>query len=317
MLRKAPSLEAIEIFVAASQGDSFRSVARRLALSPSAVSRRIASLEAFLGMALFDRGGQTQRLTAAGQHYLAMVAPAMEAIQRASEAITQGDVRRLRIATSHSFAATWLMPRLADLHHRHGIEVEIVPTRNFDVLRSGEAHLGIWGGLTVPEDMIADTVVAANVVPISSPHMANGKGRPNCDEAFAGHTLLSVRDPAGLWERWFAAFQQTQPASFVVREFATLQLMYEAAASGAGVALAVPLVSEPWLRAGKLIPCSRRSLALGETYRLYRPIRRVARTDAEHRFADWLHGEVENSLVEFKAMTKQSMLVPSAQQIRA
>src|SRR3546814_6001875 len=43
MLRKAPPLEAIEIFVAAAQGDSFRSVARRLALSPSAVSRRIAT----------------------------------------------------------------------------------------------------------------------------------------------------------------------------------------------------------------------------------------------------------------------------------
>src|SRR3546814_18254953 len=91
MLRKAPPLEAIEIFVAAAQGDSFRSVARRLALSPSAVSRRIATLEAFLGMPLFERSGQSQRLNAAGQRYLSMVEPAIDAIQRASVMIGQGD----------------------------------------------------------------------------------------------------------------------------------------------------------------------------------------------------------------------------------
>jgi LysR family transcriptional regulator, glycine cleavage system transcriptional activator len=78
--------------------------------------------------------------------------------------------------------------------------------------------------------------------------------------------------------------------------------MYEAAASGAGVALAVPLVSEPWLRAGKLVPCNSRSLPLGETYRLYRPIRRIARTELEHRFADWLHDEVGRSMVEFRTL---------------
>lgn len=305
MLRKAPSLEAIEIFVAAAHGHSFRSVARRLALSPSAISRRIAGLEAFLGMALFERSGQSQRLTAAGQRYLAMVEPAIDAIQRASAAITQGDGRRLKVAASHSFAATWLMPRLADLHQRFGIEVEIVPTRDFDALRSGEAHLGIWGGMVVPDDMVAETIVEADVVPISSPRMADGTLPPDGGDHLARYPLLSVRDPAGLWDRWFAVFREAEPAGFEVREFATLQLMYEAAASGAGIALAVPLVSEPWLRAGKLVPCSSRSLALGETYRLYRPIRRIARTDTEHRFADWLTGEVRNSLVEFKALTMQ------------
>src|SRR3546814_16054710 len=78
MLRKAPQLEAIEIFVAAAQGDSFRSVASRLALSPSAVSRRIAPLESFLVMPLFARSGQSQRMTTAGQRSFSMGDPANE-----------------------------------------------------------------------------------------------------------------------------------------------------------------------------------------------------------------------------------------------
>src|SRR3546814_14347037 len=81
----------------------------------------------------------------------------------------------------------------------------------------------------------------------------------------------------------------------VIREFATLQLMYEAAASGAGIALAMPLVAEPYLRLGKLVPCGSRTLALGETYRLYRPARRIARTETAQRFADWLHKDVAAS----------------------
>src|SRR3546814_2467491 len=89
-------------------------------------------------MPLFERSGQSQRLNAAGQRYLSMVEPAIDAIQRASVMIGQGDQNQLKVATSHSFAAAWLMPRLADLHRHHGIDVEIVPTREFDALRSGE-----------------------------------------------------------------------------------------------------------------------------------------------------------------------------------
>lgn len=302
MLRKAPSLESIEIFVAASHGESFRSVARCLALSPSAVSRRIASLETFLGMPLFDRNGQSQRLTPAGRQYLAMVEPAMDAIQRASANIAQGDQRGLKIATSHSFASAWLMPRLTELNKRLGIEVEIIPTHDFNALRSGEAHLGIWGGLSIPDDMIAETVVDANVVPVAAPGIAGHRDPIRIAEHLADYPLLSIRNPGGLWDRWFAASGQSYRLTPVVREYATLQLMYEAAASGAGIALAMPLVAEPWLRAGKLVPCAPNTVPLGEAYRLYRPIRRVARSETEQRFADWLHEAVKLSMTDFQAL---------------
>lgn len=303
MLRNAPPLEAIEIFVAAAHGDSLRSVARRLAISPSAVSRRIAALEAFLGRPLFDRNGQSLRLNAAGARYLEMVEPAIAAIQRASATLAQGDQQRLRVASSHSFAAAWLMPRLTDLQQRHGLEVEIVPTRDPDVLRSGEAQLAIWGGLAVPDDMIAETIADAHVVPVCAPVMADGRPAPTTNEDLMQHPLLGIRAPAGLWDRWFASFGRRGSAEPVVREFPTLQLMYEAAACGAGITLAMPLVAEPWLRSGKLVPCGAGILPLSETYRLYRPIRRIARNDVEQRFADWLHAEVEQSMVWFDRLT--------------
>lgn len=288
--------------MAASKGDSFRSVARRLALSPSAVSRRISGLESFLGITLFHRGGQSQRLTAAGSHYLSMVEPAMHAIQCASVSVAHGDPMRLKVAASHSFASAWLMPRLADLHRRHGIEVEVVPTRDCKAVRSGEADLGIWGGLSVPDDMIADVLVEAHVIPVASPRMPGGIPALDGDHIFP--SLLSVRDPSGLWDRWFAACGETRQIGRAAREYATLQLMYEAAASGAGVALAMPLVAEPWLQAKKLLPCSARTLVLRETYSLYRPMRRLARTEIEQRFADWLREQIHGSMDKFAKLTE-------------
>ena len=299
MLRRTPPLEALEIFVTAGQGGSFRSVARRLALSPSAVSRRIAALETFLGITLFDRSDQSQTLNAAGRRYLSLVEPAIAAIQRASAMASETDMRRLKIATSHSFASTWLMPRLADLHRHHGIEVEVIPTRDFDALRSGEAQLGIWGGLEVPCDMIAETVADAQVVPVAAPVMADGRPPPRDEEDLAGRVLLTVKSPPRIWERWFAA-SGTKRAAFVVREFATLQMMYEAASGGLGVALAMPLVAEPYLASGKLVPCVRPARPLGETYRLYQADRRVARSETEQRFALWMHENGAVSMQRFE-----------------
>ena len=71
--RQAPPLEAVEAFIVATRVPSFRAAADFLALSPSALSRRIQALEAFLGVNLFDREGSVVSLTMQGRRYLAEV----------------------------------------------------------------------------------------------------------------------------------------------------------------------------------------------------------------------------------------------------
>jgi len=301
VLRRTPPLESIEIFVAAARGDSFRKVARRLALSPSAVSRRISALETFLGFALFDRAGQSHALNAAGRHYMSMVEPAIEAIRRASVMASPTDARTLRIATSHSFASAWLMPRLPELRETEGIELDILPTRDFDALRSGSAQLAIWGGMEVPDDMIAEKVADARMFPIAAPGLLGGR-RDLSPAEIAEHRLLAVKTPSGVWDRWLAA-SGLDDYPRMVREFATLQLMYDAAVAGLGIALAMPLVSEPYLDSGRLLPCSNLVRSLGESYRIYRFSRRIYRTELEQRFATWLHRAVMSSLRKHEAVT--------------
>lgn len=305
MLRKAPPLEGIEVFVAAARAKSFRAVARDLALSPSAVSRRIASLERFLSVSLFDRSDQAQTLSAAGRRYLALVEPAVGAIQRATTLVGEPGAHRLTIAASHSFAAAWIAPRLAELQQDHGLDIEVIPTRDFDVLRSGEAQLAIWGGRDVPDDMTATHLFDARTVPVAAPRLASGRRLPTSEAELPQHVLLAVRTPSRMWERWLA-LAGLHPDRLEIREFATLQLMYEAAVAGLGVTLGMPLLAEAGLASGRLLPCTPTARPLGDTYRLYRAPGRGPCSPAEQRFTKWLRHAVAESLRRFEDFVPSS-----------
>lgn len=300
MLRNAPPLESIEIFVSAARATSFRAVGRALALSPSAVSRRIAALENFLGVSLFDRTGTNPVLTIEGRRYLTLVEPAVRTIQGATVTLREGEPDRLTVACSHSFAAAWLMPRVAELRHQIGIEVEVLPTRAFDVLRSGEAQIGIWGGLSVPDDMIAEHLFDAEVVAVSAPRLADGRRPPRSDAELLDYPLLGVRTPDGIWQRFFAS-AGLFPDRIAVQDHATLQLMYEAAVAGLGVTHALPLIADPFLLSGRLRPCGGDARSLGESYRVYRPVNRLTRSGVEYRFTQWLARAVAQSVERFRS----------------
>lgn len=72
-------------FIAAAEEANFQRAADRLNIAQSALSRRIQSLEAELGVPLFERRARGVRLTAAGLAYLADVRKVMNAIEDAAQ----------------------------------------------------------------------------------------------------------------------------------------------------------------------------------------------------------------------------------------
>ena len=299
MLRKVPPLEMVEMFVAAARASSFRAVARAMALSPSAVSRRIAALEHFLDVALFDRVGQAVQLNAAGQRYLDLVEPAIGAIRDAGRTIASEEEAELRIATSNSFASCWLIPRLADARVHCGLEVDVVTSRDPAALRTGAVDLGIWGGMGQQEGLRADMLFDVNAIPVAAPSAIEGRRAPMQESEIARLSLIGVGSPASLWERWFA-LGDYRPATLAVREFSSVQMAYETAAAGFGATLAVPLVAERLLNDRKLVPIAgpRR---IGEAYRVYRADRPLTKTQS--RFVDWLREEVTGSVARFNCLS--------------
>ncbi|PKP94678.1 MAG: hypothetical protein CVT77_01290 [Alphaproteobacteria bacterium HGW-Alphaproteobacteria-16] len=296
-----PSFEYIEAFSAAANGHSFRAAAASLALSPSAFSRRIQQLERFVGTELFHRtGGQTQ-LTAAGRDYFFELEPAIETIRAATITLrARHDERRVRIASSHSLTSEWLLPRLPSLLAEHGVEVEIEISRDARLVREGVVELGIWGGGggTVP-GLVSHTIAPMAAVPVCAARLADGRRPPETLDQLGEHRLLTDRVSRWLWPHWLsqAGYRGARPR--IIDHFETNQLCNEAAASGLGVALCLPLVAERFIDSGRLLPCAPVRVHTGAAYQVHLSAENSANHDTTSLVLNWLQSEASTSLRRF------------------
>ena len=64
------TLANLESFVRSAEAEGFSAAARRLTLTPAAVSRNVATLERNLGVRLFQRSTRKLTLTEAGERFL-------------------------------------------------------------------------------------------------------------------------------------------------------------------------------------------------------------------------------------------------------
>lgn len=64
------TFNSIECFVRSAEVGSFAEAARRLSVTPAAVGKSVAKLEARMGVRLFQRSTRSLRLTEAGQLFL-------------------------------------------------------------------------------------------------------------------------------------------------------------------------------------------------------------------------------------------------------
>lgn len=297
MLRQTPPLEAAEAFLVAARAPSFRAGAAELALSPSAFSRRIQLLESFVDASLFDRSGPTPKLTELGARYLDEIAPALEEIRRATRRLRSQE-GAVRVSASHSFAVTWLMPRLAELRER-GLEIELIIRQGLDGLRDGQADLAICGGDAAPADFASEVLVELDAFVVSAPTPAGGAPPARIDD-LSDHALLTTDGGANLWARWFEKVGRPTAAPRASQPFPTLQAMYEAAASGLGLALAVPLASERLLAEGRLVRRLDVGAPIGQQYRVVHA-ERPRRPRAGHAaFIGWLRAETTASCDRFR-----------------
>lgn len=111
-----PPIAMLQGFAAAARLGSMSRAASEVGLTQGAVSRQIASLEAWVGVPLFDRVGRNVALNPAGRAYLAEIDPALRRIARATARLMSvPGGRMVEFATLPSFGMRWLAPRLSAL----------------------------------------------------------------------------------------------------------------------------------------------------------------------------------------------------------
>lgn len=81
----------MEYFVAAAELQNFTEAGKRLHVSQTAITQQMKSLEAELGVSLFERNGRRVKLTKAGSVLLAETEGILKAVERAKEMTKRAD----------------------------------------------------------------------------------------------------------------------------------------------------------------------------------------------------------------------------------
>ena len=89
------TLWGIEVFVAAAEEGSISAAARRLGVSPSAVSQQLSGLEAALGATLLDRSGRPMPVTPAGAMFRRHAQTILNAASEARAELAMADLSGL------------------------------------------------------------------------------------------------------------------------------------------------------------------------------------------------------------------------------
>jgi DNA-binding transcriptional LysR family regulator len=232
----------LEAVVAVARRGNFRAAAADLGMSSSALSHAVRGLEARLGVRLFNRTTRSVSLSAAGEQFVAGVAPALSDIRGAMEAVNRHrdtPAGTLRLNTSTGAARRILTPIILEYLRRYPeMKVDLVTEgRLVDIVVDG-FDAGIRTAETVPGDMIAVPVGGPlRFAVVAAPAYFADRPRPQTPGDLMAHRCIRARMPSGVIYRWEferrgEALALDVPGPIILDE---PTLMIEAALAGLGV----------------------------------------------------------------------------------
>lgn len=266
-LRALPSLDLLRTFEATARHLSFNKAAGELFVTPSAVSRQIKSLEEKLGVSLYRREVRSLSMTEAGRRLHQTVESTLQQLE--STVATLNDVecsRSLGIATTVSFAALWLIPRLAEFRKQHSdIDIRLSATSEVQDIKRHRFDLAIRYARHGQIPQGACVLFHENVFAVCAPSLCRDGPDPlRLPADLARYTLLHMDDACGelawyRWTNWFETMGLPIPRPASSLRFSQYDQLIQAAMEGQGVALGRdPLVNQ-------LIAQGRLTMPFGET----------------------------------------------------
>jgi DNA-binding transcriptional LysR family regulator len=114
IVRRLPSLHALQVFEVAARHQSFVHAAAELYVTHGAISRQIRQLEEELGLALFERRNRAVFLTNAGKKLYVVCHDVMAELRGViGDLVAPSPLGPLVISCEPTIAMRWLIPRLA------------------------------------------------------------------------------------------------------------------------------------------------------------------------------------------------------------
>ncbi len=182
------------VFLAVVEAGSSTLAADRTGIPKANISRKIARLEAQLGVRLLERTTRTQHLTEAGKRYLTHCSRIQEDISLAEAAVSEvvnSFQGRLRIGTSVSIGQQILQPELARFLHQYPeLELQLnLVNRRVDLIEEG-FDLLIRVGKLDDSRLVARRLGTAQRKLFASPAYFNSRPVPRTIEELCSCDML-------------------------------------------------------------------------------------------------------------------------------
>jgi DNA-binding transcriptional LysR family regulator len=237
------TFQALKIAVAVQRAGSFSGAARHIGVSPAAVAKLVAQLEARLGTRLFERTTHHLAATEEGRDLLGRIdAP----LREVDEALASGSAAKqargaVKVSVPATFARMAIIPHLAAFQAEYpDIELDLrLENRRVDLVAEGY-DCAIGASLALDSTLVARPLATLWPVLCASPGYLAARGEPRKLPELASHRCIVMRsDTTGRLRPWevcgrggqrsfapVAALQLTDPESIAA-----------AAIAGCGIAL--------------------------------------------------------------------------------
>ncbi|HEF5153700.1 LysR family transcriptional regulator [Burkholderia multivorans] len=255
MLKRYPSIQSMQAFLQAARVGSFSSAARQLALTHSAISQQIRSLEEFIGQPLFVRTGGRVSLTDAGTLLANQLSDGLEQIDRALSSVKgRASVPSLRLDVDPELMQGWLPARMPALMRALGgttLAVLTAPRHDRDAFDRVDVALrygyGEWEGVD------SALVCPDRLTAMASPALLERYGlrAPLAPAGVLTLPLLGYTKRS--WIPWLEAAGLAPVEPDTIAVFDNAAGLVAALASGLGAGLARGLLAADARRDGRLV----------------------------------------------------------------
>ncbi len=248
---------AMSVFVAVAEAESFAGAARKLRMSPPAVTRAVAALEVRLGVKLLVRTTRQVRATDAGQRYLdharRILAEADEA-DDAAAGVNAAPRGQLAVTAPMLFGRLFVMPGIVDYLARYpDVSVSAMFVDRVVNLIDEGLDVGVRIGNLPDSTMQAIGVGHVRRVVCAAPAYLKARGTPRTPGDLAKHTVIAASPVSPTVEWRFEKHQapvrvRLSPRLTVTTNDAAL----EAALQGFGITRVLSYQAGPYLASGAL-----------------------------------------------------------------
>lgn len=316
MTYRLPPLNALRTFEAAARHLSFKKAGEELAVTPTAISHQIRSLESYLGFALFHRLTRAIELTAKGRAMLPKVREGLESFATAIESTRCHDAGgRLLVSSPPTFLSRWLIRHLPGFTARHP-EIQLHMTASLQMIDPPDAAGVVFAeACAVPDEETelfirfgrgsyagcrVERLFSPVYTAVCSPRLLSGKRPLNVPADLVHHALLHDDTIPELmvrptWDEWFELAGVSGLDSGAGMHFSDSGLVLSAAIDGVGVALASKPLIEAEVAAGRLVVLFDIVIRRPQAYFLVIP-EAVAELPVVRAFSEWLLDEAARML---------------------